>query len=123
MTDETICRAVMDGSPYPVLFVDTNHTIRYMNRAARYHYCTERGHPDLVGKSVFDCHREPAWREKLEHIVEGFRHDAKEVFLKVNDRNLRIYVTPVLGEDGKFMGYYERYEMNLCLTPHDNKRL
>ena len=118
MNSEFICKAIVDGIPYPVVFVDVQHIIRYMNRAAVYHYCTERGQPDLVGKSIFDCHFNPASREHIERVVEGFKHDAKEVYLKVNDRNLRIYITPVRAEGGELLGYYERFEMNLYLRPH-----
>ena len=117
MDKQLICKAIVDGNPYPVVFVDSQHVIRYMNRAAVYHYCTERGQPDLLGKSIFDCHFNPSSRERIEHVVDRFKKDAKEVYLKVNDRNLRVYITPVRGEDGKLLGYYERFEMNQYLDP------
>ncbi len=121
MDAHTICKAIVDGLPYPVVFVDTEHVVRYMNRAASYHYCTERGQPDLVGKSLFDCHFNPASREYIQRVVDGFKRDAKEVYLKVSDRNLRVYITPVRSDDGELLGYYERFEMNLFLTPQHNK--
>jgi DUF438 domain-containing protein len=95
--------------------------IRYLSRAAVYHYCSERGLPDLVGKSIFDCHFNPASREHIERVVEGFKHDAKEVYLRVDERNLRIYITPVRAESGELLGYYERFEMNLYLRPQHVK--
>jgi len=118
MDQIAVCKAITDGFPYPIVFVDSGHVIRYMNRAAQYHYGTERGHRDLIGKSLFDCHFNPASREQIERVVEKFKSDAKEVFLKVSDRNMRIYITPVLDDNGVFIGYYERFEMNLYLeTP------
>lgn len=115
MDTSCICTALMDGFPYPIVFVDTDHIIRYLNRAAQYHYCIERGQRDLLGKSLFDCHFNPASREMIEAVVEKFKKDAKECFLKVNDRNLRVYITPVLSDDKVLIGYYERFEMNLQL--------
>ena len=123
MKDESICHGIVESLPYPVVFVDLDHVIRYMNKAARYHYCEERGHPVLVGRSLFDCHFNPASEQLIRTLVDGFRRDAKERFLKVNDRNLRLYVSPVRSTDGKLIGYYERFEMNLCLTPEPNRRI
>ena len=113
MDEDLICRAIVDGNPYPIVFVDSDHVIRYMNRAAVYHYCTERGHDNLVGRSLFDCHFNPASRDQIERVVERFKKDAKEIYLKVSDRNLRVYITPVRRETGEILGYYERFEMNL----------
>lgn len=112
---QMICRAIVESLPYPVVFVDLDHIIRYLNPAARYHYYQERGHKDLVGRSVFDCHANPASKKQIEEIVRRFRSDSKELFLKVNDRNLRVYVTPVRSSKGELIGYYERFEMNLSL--------
>jgi DUF438 domain-containing protein len=116
-----ICKAIVDSFPYPVVFLDIDHIVRYMNRAAIYHYCTERGHLDLVGQSLFDCHFNPASRAHIEKAVEGFKKDAKEIYLKVSDRNLRVYITPVRDESAGLIGYYERFEMNLQLAPQPNK--
>ena len=30
--------AILDSYPYRVVFVDCDHVIRYLNRAAKYHY-------------------------------------------------------------------------------------
>ena len=115
MNTDAICRGIVWSNPYPVVFVDLNHVVRYMNRAARYHYCEERGHGDLVGKSLFDCHFNPASEQQIRRIVDGFRRDSKEIHLKVSDRNLRVYVAPVRAENAELIGYYERFELNLAL--------
>ncbi len=117
METAQICRAIADSFPYPIVFADVNHVIRYTNRAAQYHYCTERGHDDLLGKSLLECHFNPASRNMIEAIINQFKRDAKELFLKVNDRNQRVYITPVLDGNRNLVGYYERFEMNLSLQP------
>lgn len=113
---QMICHAIVESLPYPVVFVDLDHIIRYLNPAAKYHYYQERGHKDLIGRSVFNCHANPASKKQIEAIVERFRSDSKELFLKVNDRNLRVYVTPVRSSKGELIGYYERFEMNLAIS-------
>ena len=34
---------ILDAIPHPIVFVDSEHVIRYMNKRARYHYYEERG--------------------------------------------------------------------------------
>lgn len=53
----------------------------------------------------------------IEAVINQFKKDAKELFLKVNDRNQRVYITPVLDGNKNLVGYYERFEMNLSLQP------
>ena len=118
MDTKLICTSLVECFPYPIVFVDTSHTIRYLNRAARYHYYDERGHSDLVGRSIFECHQKGASRTKIENYLEFFTKDCKEVFLGVTDRNFRLYVSPVRDAEGQLLGYYERFEMNL----HQEKR-
>ena len=48
---------ILDSVPYRIVFVDTDHIIRYMNREAKHHYYTVRGYGDLIGKSIFECTR------------------------------------------------------------------
>ncbi|MBC8393644.1 MAG: PAS domain-containing protein [Deltaproteobacteria bacterium] len=117
MNTHSICESIVASLPYPVVFVDLDHVIQYMNPAAKHHYCTERGHGKLVGKSLFDCHFNPASQVQIETAIDKFKKDAKEFFLKVNDRNLRVYVSPVKTPEGELVGYYERFEMNLQLPP------
>jgi DUF438 domain-containing protein len=108
---ETTLRCILDAFPFPIVFVDTDHVIRFMNKRARYVYYDERGHRDLVGKPVFECHNEKS-NKAIEKIVETFRNHGREVFLTVNGRNERVYVTPVRNDDGELIGYFERFEGN-----------
>jgi DUF438 domain-containing protein len=106
---------ILDAIPHPIVFVHTQHTIRYLNKRARYHYYEERADTDLVGKSLFECHSE-ASRKKIQQLVEGFENHGQEVFLKVNVRNERIYITPVRDKNGDLVGYFERFEHNFTKT-------
>jgi DUF438 domain-containing protein len=109
--DETMLQAILDAIPYPIVFVDTEYIIRFMNKKAKYHYYQERGYSDLVGQSLFACHNDTS-RDKIEAIVEKLKNHGNEVFLMVNVRNERIYVTPVRNEQGELLGFFERFELN-----------
>jgi len=106
---------ILDAIPYPIVFVDLAHVIRYMNKRARYHYYEERGYPDLIGKSLFECHGEES-RKAIEEVVQQFKNHKHEVFLKVSARNERIYITPVRDKHGTLVGYFERFENNFIKT-------
>ena len=109
--DEKTLRLIIDALPFPVVFVDAEHTIRFMNKRAKFHYYEERGYRDLVGKSIFACHNE-ASKEKILKIVDALRNHGREKFLTVSEKNERIYVTPVRDDKGEFIGYFERFEGN-----------
>ena len=109
--DETTLRLILDALPFPIVFVDTGHIIRLMNKRAKFHYYEERGYRDLIGKSVFACHNE-ASKERILKIVETLKNHGREVFLTVTGKNERLYVTPVRDESGDLIGYFERFEGN-----------
>lgn len=103
--------AILDAMPYPFVFADLEHVIRYMNRAAIRHYTEERGFKDLLGKSLFDCHN-PDSRRRIVEAVEHFQRGGGEIFLKINARNERVFVAPVRDSKGILVGYFERFESN-----------
>ncbi len=109
--DAAILTLILDALPFPIVFVDTNHVIRFMNKRARFHYYEERGYRDLIGKSLFECHNETS-KEKILKIVETLKNHGREAFLAVSSKNERIYVTPVRDEKGELVGYFERFEGN-----------
>ncbi len=112
MTDEQIKSYILDSIAYPIVFVDTSHTIRYLNATAKYHYYTMRGYRNLVGKPLFDCHGElPA--EKIKAAVEKLKNHCDEIFLHVTAKNYRLYLNPVRNENGELVGYFARSELNL----------
>lgn len=113
MDELTIFKGILDSYPYPIVFVDTEYVIRYMNRYAKYHYYEERGYRDLIGKSLFDCHDTEHARERIRQGFEKMKRDGKEMFVGVNARNQRIYMQPVRNEAGELIGFFERFELNL----------
>jgi len=112
MEKEKIANYILDAHPYPIVFVDCDHIIRYMNQMAEYHYYSERGYRDLIGKSIFECHNSQS-EEKIREAIEKLKNHGNEIFLGISVKNQRIYINPVRDENGKFIGYFERFELNL----------
>ena len=112
MTNEQMFAYILDSIPYRVVFVDTDHIIRYMNKEAQYHYYQVRGYDNLIGKSIFECHNEKS-KEMLIAAVEKLKNHGNEIYLGVSVRNERKYINPVRNEKGELIGYFERFEMNM----------
>jgi DUF438 domain-containing protein len=112
MTEDQIKTYILDSIPYPIVFVDTDHIIRYMNNTAKHFYYTIRGYRDLVGKSLFECHGEVS-EDKIRAVVDKLKNHANEIFLNVSVSNHRLYINPVRNEHGELVGYFERFEMNV----------
>lgn len=112
MEKEKMLTYILDAYPYPVVFVDCDHIIRYMNKQAEYHYYDERGYRNLVGQSIFACHNAQS-EEKIRAAIEKLSHHSNEIFLGVSVKNHRIYINPVRNEQGELVGYFERFELNL----------
>lgn len=104
-------KSILDSLPFPIVFADMDHIIRFLNKRAEFHYYNERGYKDLIGKSLFDCHNDKS-KDAIIKIVEKLRDHGREVLLRVSDRNERMYVTPVRNDEGEMIGYYERFEPN-----------
>jgi len=109
--DSNIAKWLIEAIPYPVLFADLTHTIRYMNRRAKFEYEEVLGYRNLLGSSLLDCHNEQSC-DKIREIVKRFEEHGAEEFLTVTNRNQRVYMTPVRDENGSLVGYFERYELN-----------
>ena len=74
---------ILNSYPYPIVFVDNEYIIRYMNKNAIYHYCEE------------------------------IKRNGKEIFIGVSIRNQRIYMQGVRNDKGEWIGFFERFELNL----------
>ena len=107
MTDKAkVFESLLDSLKQPVLFVDTEHVIQYGNNAAFALYKKDRS--ELVGKSIFDCHKEKSNQIILE-IFESMQNGEEERLIVDNAEN-RIFMRAVRDENGRVLGYYERYE-------------
>jgi PAS domain S-box-containing protein len=100
--------ALLDSIVDPIVFVDDQHIIRYINPAASEKY-GKRGTPDLVGNSIFIFHNEKS-NEIILEMFESFRNGEEERFLVVNQTNQKVFMRAVRDKHGSLIGYYERYE-------------
>ena len=112
MNNEQLFSYILDSFPYRIVFVDTDHIIRYMNKEARHHYYEVRGYDNLIGKSIFECHNAKS-KERIIAAVEKLKNHGNEIFIGLSDKNERMYFNPVRNEKGELLGYFERFEMNL----------
>jgi len=103
--------AILDTINHPIVFVDTDHVIRYLNKPAMKRYYEVRGYSDLIGKSLFDCHNEDS-RKHIIALYERLQAGENEIFLKIGKFNENITVIAVRETDGTLVGYYERFEKN-----------
>jgi PAS domain-containing protein len=98
--------AILDSLKDPVLVADTAHVTRYMNRAAMAYY--EEG-AALLGRSLLDCHNARSQQMMID-ILAAMQHDGLEEQLTTDNDEHRIYMRAVRDQDGRVIGYYERYE-------------
>ncbi|MBD3366547.1 MAG: PAS domain-containing protein [Candidatus Eisenbacteria bacterium] len=101
--------AALDSLTDPVLVADTDHVVRYMNRAALAHYT---GGSELLGTSLLDCHNE-ASNAVIVETLEAFRNGEEERLISESPER-RIYMRAVRDDAGTVVGYYERYERPRC---------
>ncbi len=97
--------ALVDSISDPLMFVDTNHVIRYMNKGALAHY--QQG-AALLGTSLMDCHNEESQamiRELWARLQAG-----EEEILYYEKPDLRLYMRAVRNGNGHLIGYLERRE-------------
>ena len=106
MTDVTsLFPFFLDSLKNPYLFADTDHIIIYMNKSATTHYKEGR---KLLGTNVLDCHNENSQKIMLE--IFAAMKEGEEERLIADDEKRRIFMRAVRDNDGKLLGYYERYE-------------
>jgi len=104
MADATLLAAILDSLKDPLLFADTEHVIRYMNRAAKAFY--EEG-AALLGRSLMDCHN-PASQQIIREVLVALEAGEEERLIS-DTPDHRVYMRAVRDADGRLLGYYERY--------------
>lgn len=67
MIDSTLMAAILDSLKDPLLFSDTQHTIRYMNKAALAYYSEGE---KLLGRSLLECHNETSRQIIIETLAD-----------------------------------------------------
>jgi DUF438 domain-containing protein len=105
MIDATLMAAILDSLKDPILFADTEHVTRYMNKAAVAYY--DEGE-SLIGRSLFDCHNEQSQQMMVEILAA--MHEGEDERLITDNEKHRIFMRAVRDAEGQVLGYYERYE-------------
>lgn len=100
-----IFKSIIDSWNKPIVFVDTNHIIQYMNTPAKTHYAKWG---DILGQSIFNCHNEKS-RQIIRDTFTKLENGEREVLL-VNNEKHRVYMMGVRNEQGSLIGYCERYD-------------
>jgi PAS domain-containing protein len=108
MMDKPILNAILNSIDQPVLFVDTDHMIRFINAAAEQYY-GKLGYSDLLDKSIFEWHNADSSRI-IREVFQAFLDGEQERYLTTNDDGFKVYMRAVRDKDGNLLGYYERYE-------------
>ena len=105
MIGSVLMAAVLDSLKDPVLFADTEHVIRYMNKAAIARYSEGES---LIGHSLLECHNE----QSQQIIVEALAalQGGEDERLISEDEERWIYMRAVRDADGRVLGYYYRFE-------------
>jgi PAS domain-containing protein len=106
MIGPSFMAAILDSLKDPILFADTEHVTRYMNKAAVAHYAEDG--EDLIGQSLLNCHNERSRQMMIEILAE--MHEGLEERLITDNEKHRIFMRAVRGTEGQVLGYYERYE-------------
>ena len=96
---------LLDSMKNPVLVADPNHIVIYMNKAAIEHF--EEG-IDLLESNLLLCHNEESQKMMLDILAE-MKNGLDEKLITDNEKH-RIYMRAVRDENGKLIGYFERYE-------------
>ncbi len=100
-------KEILNALVVPIVFADLNHVIAYMNDAAMTKY-KKRGGADLVGKSIFDCHKESS-NVVIRDVFGKMQAGLDEQNIYDGDER-KIFMCAVRDELGALIGYYERYE-------------
>lgn len=96
---------LLDSLRKPLLFTDTEHVVRYLNRAAIESYPNGN---KLLGRSLLDFHH-PKSQQKISEILQQMKAGLEEMLINNNETH-RIYMRAVRSKDGQLVGYYERFE-------------
>ncbi|MFC1978728.1 PAS domain-containing protein [Chloroflexota bacterium] len=109
MISQQSCLAILDTINNPIVFVDNEHVIRYLNKSAAKLYYDTRNYSDLVGRSIFDCHSDKSQKLIIDQY-EQLKAGENEISRTAAEKNKKIITVAVRGKDGELLGYYERFE-------------
>ncbi|SHJ30812.1 PAS fold-containing protein [Malonomonas rubra DSM 5091] len=96
---------LLDSVKEPVLFADTDHVVRYLNKAAVEFYPNGN---NLLGCDLLECHNENS-RKQLRDILQQMAEGLEEILISDNEKR-RLYMRAVRNGAGELIGYFERFE-------------
>ena len=109
---EKLLDAFVNSMPDPVAITDLDHKIIYLNQEAIDLF---EGGADLIGTSLFDCHKEEKSNQVIREVYERLK--AGETEVQITDRSGRkeghfqhTYMRAIRDRDGNLVAYYERYK-------------
>jgi PAS domain S-box-containing protein len=103
-------QAILDSVKNPIVFVDNDHIIRYLNRSAKVRYYEKRGYSDLIGKSILDCHNSTS-ANQITEAHERLQKGENEVYLEPDKNQEKVTVIVGIRDvGGILLGYYARSE-------------
>ncbi|MHB1128309.1 MAG: PAS domain-containing protein [Bacillota bacterium] len=110
--DTEVQLALLDSFVDPIVFVDDQHIIRYMNPAAKENF-VKPGNLDMVGNSIFRYHNNKS-NEVILEIFDSFRNGENERFLYV-EKTKKVFMRAVRDKQGNLIGYYDLFYILLKL--------
>ena len=107
--DNKTCEAILERINSPIVFVDNDHIIRYLNKPGKVLFYGKFGYSDLIGKSLFECH-DPASHDPIKRLHARLLEGEDEIFVRVIKNRLKLTAIAVRDSAGTLIGYYERYD-------------
>jgi PAS domain S-box-containing protein len=107
----TFFKSIIDQDKCAVVICDLEHTVIYMNPAAKDSY-SKRGGENLVGRSIMDCHNAESC-EKIRKVINWFAESEENniVYTFHNEKqNKDGYIVALRDEKHGLIGYYEKHE-------------
>jgi DUF438 domain-containing protein len=104
VSDSEIYQALLENLEVPVVFVDNQHFIRFINAAGQKQYAK---YGNILNKSIFDCHN-PGSKQKILDIYSQLQAGLPEMLYSENQKQLA-FMRAVRDSHGNLLGYYERF--------------
>jgi PAS domain S-box-containing protein len=109
MISQETCFAILDTINHPIVYVDNDHVIRYLNKAAEERYYKVKDYSDLIGKSIFDCHAQKS-REQITEHYKRLQAGENEIIRPAPEIGRKFTTVAVRDKNGNLLGYYEKSE-------------
>jgi len=103
--EKSFYTALLNSMKDPILVADTNHIVQYMNNATIKHYDEGKS---LLQSNLLSCHNEESQKIMIDILAE-MQNGLEEKLITDNEKH-RIFMRAVRDENGKLIGYFERYE-------------